>query len=341
MKGADPELYENLVALARQDYPEFEIVCGVEDPADPAIEVVHRLRKHFPQVPIHLVTGALQRGLNPKVRNLASLSRRASHELWLISDADVRPRPDYLRCLARELEDPEVGLVSNPLGGVGARRLGARLDNLHLGTFVAGGVCAAQVLASHPCVVGKSMLFRRRDLEALGGWAEVADVLAEDYVLGQRFHQAGHRVALARQPLTVVHPGRSFTGFLSRHLRWCQMRRRIAPWTYLGEALMNPIPLLLALFALAAAGSQAFWVLAALGGILAKIGADGATIRRLTGSTPTLRDLAWVPVKDVLIASVWLLGTFKTSLSWRGHRMRIGAGSRLLPTMEPAPEVTS
>lgn len=340
LKGAEPELYDNLAALARQDYPELEIVCGVEDPDDPALDVVRRIREDFPTVPIHVVAGTASSGLNPKVRNLASLSRRARHDLWLISDADVRPRPDYLRSMARELNEPHVGLVSSPLGGVGALRTGARLDNLHLGTFVAGGVCAARVLASHPCVVGKSMLFRRRDLEAVGGWAAVADVLAEDYVLGRRFHQAGMKVGLARQPLAVVHPRRSFMGFLSRHLRWCQMRWRIAPLAYLGEPLLNPTPWLLALLALGL-GSRPELAWAAVCGLWLKTVADAATIRRLTGARPTWKDLAWMPVKDCAILAVWVLGAFKTTLSWRGNRMRIGSGSRLFPVESPPTETLS
>src|SRR5271167_4158040 len=48
--GDEHELYECLRSFCDQDYPEFQIVFGVADGADPAAEVVSRLQREFPKL---------------------------------------------------------------------------------------------------------------------------------------------------------------------------------------------------------------------------------------------------------------------------------------------------
>lgn len=168
MKGLDEGLEENLRALASQDYPRFEIVCGTRDPNDPALCVARRVAADFPHV-VRVVSGPGVLALNPKVSNLIERSRHARFGTRLISDSNVRPRPGYLRAMASELVQPGVGLVHSVLVGTGERSLGALFENLHFNAWVAQAVSGADVLAGHACVIGKSILYRHGDLQALGG----------------------------------------------------------------------------------------------------------------------------------------------------------------------------
>jgi ceramide glucosyltransferase len=340
VKGDEPGLYENLAAMARQDYPEFEILVGAEDARDPALEVARQVQEDFPAVRIGVQAGARPLGLNPKVNLLSALFDRARHDTVLISDSNVRVAPDYLKETAAEMADPAVGLVTNIVVGEGAG-LGALLETLHLNSFVAAATSLARVAGGRACVIGKSMLMRRSDLDRLGGLREVRNVLAEDFVIGRMYELAGYRVALSPHLVRCVNEGWTVDRFVNRHVRWAQMRRRIAPGAYLGELLLNPVLwIALATLSLWATGpGRDLRLLAvAAAGVAVKCASDALLCRRLAGRLPRLAEVLMMPLKDLAMAFIWLVGFVRRRVVWRGNELRIDRGSVLTAPESPAIE---
>ena len=244
--GLDDDLAASLERFATLPYAPYELLLGVRDRDDAAYPLALAVAARHPRrVRVVLQRGAV--GRNPKVNQLATLARAARYELFVVSDSNVRAGDGYLDELAACLEDARVGLVTNPVAGTGEARLGALLDNLHLCVSIGAGMIGAKRVVGQDVVVGKSMALRRRDLDALGGFAAVGDVLGEDYILGRMVtRRLKKRVVVARTPVYNLSQRRSVRGFWRRYQRWSVIHRQaIGARLYAGEILLNPTALAL------------------------------------------------------------------------------------------------
>ncbi len=328
VKGDEVGLRENFEALLQQRYPEFEVLVGAEDANDPALGVARDVAART-GVPMRVITCPGQTGLNPKVSILERLSREARYDAVLVSDSNVRVRRGYLENLGARLAQPGVGLVTNIVLGESPGTLAALCEVLQLTTFVARGTLFARVFLSHACVVGKSMLFRMSDLNSLGGFPRVRNVLAEDYVIGHIFSKAGFQVALSPDPVPVPLPCWSLRQLWNRHLRWAQMRRRVSLGAYLLEPLLYPtLPLVAGIILCLVLGDQRATAMCGMSALVVRCVLDA----RLLMTAHTRRAAPWFlasPLKDTLMLAIWGVALFKRTLMWRGNQLIIGAGSRL------------
>jgi ceramide glucosyltransferase len=323
--GADESLEQNLETFFAQRYPDFELIFGVESGADTAIEVVRKLIARHPEVRARLAIHG-RRGLNPKVANLRGILEAGARDLVVISDSNIAVAPDYLARLARKFTadpDREPGLVTNLFAGVGARSLGARLESLQLDGPVAGGIASSEILSGGSAIlVGKSMMFRRSRFESLGGMESLSSVLAEDYVMGRMFKEAGYPVRVCAEVVRNVTVHTSVRAFFLRQLRWAMLRSRIKPLLYPFELLLNPIAVALFSFAL---GSGA-WVFAwAFALTLVR---DLLQWLRLSGPSG-IGAVCLGIVKDLFMIAAWALAPFAGTVVWRGHKLRVSAGTRV------------
>jgi ceramide glucosyltransferase len=329
LKGLEEDLERCLTSFFAQQYPgPLEIVFATATRDDEALTVARQVAARFPQVRARFVLSDVNWGLNPKVSNLQGALRAANTDLVLQTDANVWAPPSYVREIVSELLRERGALLSSLVTGIGERSLGAAMENLQLTAYVAPACCAAWVIGGVPCVIGKSMLFRKSELRALGGLALVKDSLAEDWLIGQTYAEAGKKVILSATPIRNVNVDMRTERSLKRHARWLKMRAVIHPLSFVADVLANPIALALMLFL---AGRAPIYGWALLTITLVKTLIDGLMVRAIRGSWMPAWMVLTVPVKDLLMLAVWCYASCSRSVVWRGTRFRLGPGSQLMP----------
>lgn len=332
LAGLDDELRENLFTHLELDYPgEFELLLGVKSIHDAAYPLAIELAKSSPErVRVFVQEG--EPGLNPKVNQLVTLQRHARFEVIALTDSNIRVPKNLLRDHAAFLEQPRVGLTSCTFAGIGEEALGAALDNMTHASFVAPAVAAANLLLSPTQLVGKSFAVKREALEAAGGWLAMKDVLAEDQRLGALLRAAGWRIRLLPTVVYNVQRRAPLKHFVDRNARWAMLRfRLLRPGVYL-EPFLN-LTLWGVALVLSAPLTPWAWA-AAAGAALCSIAFTNACAVLTRGRGFSLRWLRWVPVRDLLFFAVWLWGAALQTVEWRGHRLRVGHRSELLPATD-------
>lgn len=324
LKGTDPHMYECFRSHCLQDYSEYEIIFGVSDPRDPAIELVERLKTEFPQRAIRLIVCPKTLGTNIKVSNLAQMLPEASYEHLLVNDSDIFVEPDYLRRVLAPLADPASGLVTCLYRGIPSDTLGSRLESLGISTDFCPGVLVARRIEGIKFGLGSTLAFRRRDLQTIGGFEGLADYLADDYQLGYRIASLGLKVELSHVVVETFLPRYSLSEFFSHQLRWARAIRDSRYWGYVGLAVTFGLPW--AVLALACARGAAWaWAL------LAVTVAMRTAVAMLVGKT-VLRDryvtpsLAMLPLRDFIAMLVWIISFPGHKVSWRGESFRLKDG---------------
>lgn len=332
VRGLDADARECLESFFRLDYPAFEIVFAVSDPGDPVLPLLAELRAAHPEVPSRLVVAPAP-GPNRKACLLEAAARAARHDVLVATDGDMRVDPAWLREVVAALEVPGVGLVTCPYRGASPRSLPAQLEALHMGaTFLPSAVVASRCLGV-PFAMGSTMALRRGDLADVGGFATLADYLADDYQLGARVAALGRRVVLSSHLVDTLLGRTGFREGWDREVRWGRCALASQPLGHVLYAITFSTPLaVLALLAcrLAPVG----WV--ALAGALALRWAVAAGVARATGDRATLRALPLLPLRDALSAAVWAASLASRRVVWRGETFEVDGDGRLRPAAEPA-----
>jgi ceramide glucosyltransferase len=328
LRGAEPNLERHLESFFTQAYPSFEILFAVRHETDPAVAVVRRLMERYPRISARLLFTGEPPYANAKVHSMEKMAAAARHDILVITDSDTSVSSDYLRAMAVAFTPAEVGAVTNLYRGVGGADLWSKLEALGMSTEFMAGVVVADRLEGMKFTLGPSMAIRAECLRAIGGFAAMADYLADDFVLGQWADTAGYRVALSTH---VINHHASAIGLLSsfkHRLRWNRSARFSRPAGYLGQGFTYGLPwaLLLALTALT------WWSGAMLLGALAtRLWLAFELAARLLEDRAALRRCWLIPLQDAISFITWIGGFLGREIIWRNERYQLLEGGRFAP----------
>ncbi|MGD0201749.1 MAG: bacteriohopanetetrol glucosamine biosynthesis glycosyltransferase HpnI [Bryobacteraceae bacterium] len=319
--GLDPEFYENVRSHALQNYPQYELVFGVSDPADPAVAEIERLQAEYPAVAIRLVHSTTQAS-NGKVGVLADLAAAARHSLLLVNDSDIRVPPDYLARVVAPLEDERTGVVTCLYRGRPAS-LAGRFEAVGIATDFMPSVLAAPLVGVSEFALGSTLVFRRADLERIGGFGAIADYIADDYQLSRRITALGRRVAVSSCVVETWLPETTWAGVWRHQLRWARTIRLSRGGGYAGLPLANAT-----LWAVLLAAAGLWW--AALALFALRLAAGLTTAAGVLHDRAALRDAWMIPLRDLAGLALWAGGLFGSEVLWRGLRLKLDREGRIV-----------
>jgi ceramide glucosyltransferase len=309
VSGADAGLREAIashVALTG----EFELLCGVESLDDPAVPVI----REFPSV---RVIECPTKAPNGKVGVLQDLARAARYPVLIVNDADIRVPADYLQRVTAPLADPGVGLVTCLYRANGST-FASRFEGLGVATDFAPSTLVARLVGVDEFAFGSTLAFRRTDLDRIGGFAAIADYLADDYQLGHRLHALGLKCVVSD---VIVDTGLR-GNIWSHQLRWARTIRVSKFAGFLG------LPVTFATVWAGVAAALGDWRIAF---VLLAIRMTMAVVAGwfVLRSRDVLRLFWAIPVRDLFGAAIWIAALGGNTVVWRGKQLRIDRNGRI------------
>lgn len=329
LTGLEALTGECLASFLTQDYQPYQVLFGVRDPDNPVLDLLRELLTAHPGCAAEVVICSEDLGLNPKISTLRQLLPRARYDLLVIADADVKVGADYLARVAAALQAPGVGLVSCPYRAGRTHALGANLEALTIAADFIPSVAVAAAVEGIRFALGATMAVTRQALSAIGGFAPLADFLADDYQLGWRINQTGLQVKILPYVVETLDPEMSFAAYLSHQLRWARTYRVCRPGGYLAYGITHA--LVLSLIVLVATG-LAPWAAGAVAATLALRGVVAVFAEKacLRGELPPWAFLL-LPLKDLLAFGLWLASFLGSRVSWGGRAYRVSREGKLTP----------
>jgi len=327
LKGVEPATADCLRSWLRQDYPgTIQVLFAVASHADPVCELVTTLMKEHPGIDAELVVVEHLIGPNAKVSKLAELEQRAKHDVFVVSDADVRVPADFLQQVVSALGDSKVGLVNCFYRLANPSTLPMQWESIAINADFWSQVLQSRMLKPLDFALGAVMVTHRRHVQEIGGFKSLADCLADDYQLGHRIAKAGGKIALSEVVVECWDAPMSWRAVWKHQLRWARTIRVCQPIPYFFSILSNP--LLWALIWVLAVPQRWSWI-TLIAAVILRAWISHDLQRRLNRSNHHAAFVGMTPLKDLLQVALWFFAFAGNTVEWRGRKFRLRADGTL------------
>ncbi len=331
LHGTEPGMERNLETFFEQDYPDFELLFCTRQETDEGLKLARRVGARYPHVNAQYFTCGepMPKFHNAKVYSLEKLDSVARHELLITSDADVRVTPDYLRRMVQNLKDPHIGLASCVYLGTTTGRFAAQLDAVGKSVEMTSGVLVADMIEGTKFALGATMAVRKKSFRDVGGFGELGQFYADDFVLGNRLAKQGTGVLLATHVIRLMVQDAPFWLSFRNQLRWMQSTRRSRPWGHFGSGLTFAMPFGLLGLLWGVLNGHSLLGLAWLGFAVLNRWIQAGSILRVMGDRGWIRGMMIYPLRDLLGSLLWLGSYGGDRFYYRGKIYRLKDGGQV------------
>jgi ceramide glucosyltransferase len=190
-------------------------------------------------------------------------------------------------------------------------------------------VLVADMLEGTKFALGASMAVRKESFQQAGGFEELGQYYADDFVLGKRLAAQGVGVRMATHVIRLMVQDTPFWLSFRNQLRWMQSTRRSRPLGHLGSGLTFAVPFGLVGLLWGLLSGHAGLGVAWLAGMVLNRWLQAGAILQVVKDEDWLRGTLLYPLRDLLGSVLWLGSYGGDRFYYRGKIYRLRQGGRV------------
>jgi ceramide glucosyltransferase len=318
-------------ALRVNGVSRVEVLFCARNEADAGLAVARRVAAEYPEVTTRFCTSGEPWAANAKVCSLVTMAKVATHDLWVISDSDVRVVPEYLRRVVLPFADEAVGCATCLYRGMTVEGgIWSRLEAVGMTVEMSSGVCAANLMEPMQFALGPTMVARRESVAAIGGFEATAEYCADDFVLGNWIAAKGYKVMLIGHAIDHMVLYAGFVDSIKHQVRWMKSTRFSRPKGHFGTGLTFGVP-----FGVVAWGGALWLGMPVLGWSLLAGSVLGRSLQAwVVGKYVVRKKRTWptmilFPIRDLMGMMFWALSYTSNRILWRGEMYELVEDGRM------------